>query len=72
MLYDDFMIVNVNGNPVQAEDGCTIEQLLEAHRDGSGPCAVEVNRTLVRKQDHPGFTLSDGDRVEIVTLVGGG
>ncbi|WP_391731112.1 sulfur carrier protein ThiS [Tautonia sociabilis] len=34
--------------------------------------AVEVNRTLVPRVRHAETTLSDGDEVEVVTLVGGG
>jgi sulfur carrier protein len=36
------------------------------------PCAVEVNARLVRKSEHPTHALAAGDRVEVVTLVGGG
>ena len=34
--------------------------------------AVEVNEQVVRRDEQAGRTLADGDRVEIVTLVGGG
>jgi sulfur carrier protein len=34
--------------------------------------AVERNRTLVRRADHATTVLTDGDVLEIVTLVGGG
>ena len=34
--------------------------------------AVEVNRELVRRADYADTTLHDGDKIEIVTLVGGG
>jgi sulfur carrier protein len=36
------------------------------------PCAVEVNRSLVPHRRHAEHALRDGDRVEVVTLVGGG
>jgi len=35
-------------------------------------CAVEVNRRVIPRRDHATATLVDGDRIEIVTLVGGG
>ena len=44
---------------------------MTAGRDGV-PCAVEVNRTLVPRSRHESHQLQDGDRVEVVTLVGGG
>jgi sulfur carrier protein len=34
--------------------------------------AVEVNRRLVRRAEHASTRLAEGDRVEVVTLVGGG
>jgi len=36
------------------------------------PVAVEVNRELVPRERQAAHRLADGDRVEIVTLVGGG
>ena len=47
------------------------ELLVELDLD-SRPCAVEVNRELVPRASHRDHQLTDGDRVEIVTLVGGG
>ena len=34
--------------------------------------AVELNRRVVPRAEHPTTILADGDRVEVVTLVGGG
>jgi thiamine biosynthesis protein ThiS len=34
--------------------------------------AVELNGALVPRAEHGATTLAEGDRVEIVTLVGGG
>jgi len=34
--------------------------------------AVERNRELVRRADHARTALCEGDRLEVVTLVGGG
>jgi len=34
--------------------------------------AVELNRRVVPRADHQTTVLLDGDRVEVVTLVGGG
>jgi thiamine biosynthesis protein ThiS len=36
------------------------------------PCAVEVNEALVPHRERAARDLTDGDRVEVVTLVGGG
>ncbi|HEY6008191.1 MAG TPA: sulfur carrier protein ThiS [Geobacteraceae bacterium] len=34
--------------------------------------AVELNGEIVRASEHPGTGLKDGDRLEVVRLVGGG
>jgi thiamine biosynthesis protein ThiS len=34
--------------------------------------AIELNGQVVRKPDHAATTLRDGDRLEVVRLVGGG
>lgn len=66
------MTIVVNGEPRKVADHATIAELLEQLKLGQSACAVEVNRDLVPKPKHPGRVLTEGDRVEIVTLVGGG
>ncbi len=66
------MNVTVNGNREQLPDGQTVAALLEKLGLAARPVAVEVNRKLVRKKDHIRVALSEGDSVEVVTLVGGG
>ena len=34
--------------------------------------AVELNRAVLSRRDHAGREVRDGDKIEIVTLVGGG
>jgi len=62
----------VNGRSRTVESPCTVRRLLEILDMGAAPCAVEVNQELVPKRDHDNTPLAEGDRVEIVTLVGGG
>ena len=38
----------------------------------SGPVAVEVNGALVRRAEHDRTEIAPGDRLEVVTFVGGG
>ena len=61
----------VNGESKQT-DAATIEQLLVELGLAGQAVAVEVNRDVVPKKRHGLTELSDGDRVELVTLVGGG
>ena len=34
--------------------------------------AIELNGTVIRRTDHPATPLKEGDRLEVVRLVGGG
>ncbi|HTL53518.1 MAG TPA: sulfur carrier protein ThiS [Planctomycetota bacterium] len=64
--------VQVNGRPERLQAGTTIAQLLESMQLGKQRCAVEVNQQLVRRERHGSHELKDGDKIEVVTLVGGG
>ncbi|MEO0513254.1 MAG: sulfur carrier protein ThiS [Planctomycetota bacterium] len=66
------MEIVINGEPSDAPAGVSVRGLLELRELGSTPCAVEINRSLVPHREHAERTLEPGDRVEIVTLVGGG
>lgn len=66
------MQLSVNGQPRQIAEGATVAQLLDQLELTSRYVAVEVNRQLVPRQEHARHCLADGDRLEVVTLVGGG
>ena len=66
------MRLTVNDQPTDLPDGATIVTLLERLALPGTRVAIEVNRQLVRRADHPATVLRDGDVVEVVTLVGGG
>ena len=66
------MTLLVNGKPMAAADGTTVAGLLAALSMGEKKVAVEVNRELVIRKDWAAHILNDGDRVEVVTFVGGG
>ncbi len=66
------MEIIVNGQPRQVGDQTTLAQLIQALGLADNPVAAEVNNMLVPKKEHPSCTLGPGDRIELVTLVGGG
>ncbi len=66
------MQITVNGQPRSAADSLTVAGLLNELQLTGKPVAVEVNLELVPLQRHAEHRLAGGDRVEIVTLVGGG
>ena len=64
--------ITVNEEPRRLDQGLTVADLLrELGRDPSR-IAVEVNQEIVRRDEQPTRRLTEGDRIEIVTLVGGG
>jgi sulfur carrier protein len=62
----------VNGEARQLAQPTTIAQLLSELNLPRRGVAVEVNLQLVPRADHEQHQLRDGDRLEVVTLVGGG
>jgi thiamine biosynthesis protein ThiS len=62
----------VNGEPRQVAQGTTVAALLGELQLDSRQVAVEVNLELVPRATHGRCALVEGDRLEVVTLVGGG
>ena len=66
------MQVRINGEPRQIDQGTTLAQLVRQLEFDPRHIAVERNLELVPRTQHEQTQLSPGDRLEIVTLVGGG
>ena len=66
------MNVRVNGKPAVLPEESTVASLMENLKLGPRGVAVEVNEQLVVRKDWAATSLREGDRIEIVTLVGGG
>lgn len=61
----------INGNETETR-AATISLLLEELHILPGRVAIEVNRSVIKKTEHPSYLLKDGDLIEIVNFVGGG
>ncbi len=68
------MTVSVNGSPDRLPDGHTIADVVRDATGSPAPrgVAVALNGTVVRRGEWPATTLSDGDRVEVLTATQGG
>jgi len=64
--------LTVNGEPKSVPEGLTLDQLVRDLGLERNPIAVELNRQVVPRDRHGETRLAPGDRLEIVTLVGGG
>ena len=64
----------VNGEPLDldVEAGATVVLLLDRISVRRDAVAVELNGVVVPRQRHADTVLHDGDRLEVVTFVGGG
>jgi len=65
------MKLTLNGETKNTE-ARTIRDLLVELGLGDQAVAVEVNQQVIPKARHDQTSLSDGDAIELVTLVGGG
>jgi sulfur carrier protein len=66
------MRIEVNGERREVADGTTVSALLRELDVRQPHVAVEVNLEVVPRARHAETVLRDGDRLEVVTLVGGG
>ncbi|NLX96353.1 MAG: sulfur carrier protein ThiS [Rhodopirellula sp.] len=66
------MEIIVNGETRQVAEGATIAELLATLSLTGKFVAVELNREVIPRPRHGEQRLASGDRLEIVTLVGGG
>lgn len=67
----DQIEIIVNGEPVRLDAGANLARLLDL-RQPRPPFAAEVNKRHIRRNEYGNTPLAPGDKVEIVTLVGGG
>ncbi len=64
--------VVINGQPRSVNTGTTVSALIAELGLAGRPVAVERNREVVPRAQHASTVLAAGDRLEVVTFVGGG
>jgi sulfur carrier protein len=64
--------VIANGNPVELDDGASVDDLLRALGLGARWVVVERNGEPVERRHAATTRLADGDRLELVRAVAGG
>lgn len=68
----DCVQIQVNGEARQVGAGLTIIELLGELNIRSDRVAVEINLEIVDRNDFEQRSLRDGDRVEVISFIGGG
>lgn len=66
------MEIMLNGERKQVQDGLTVAKLLEQFSIQPERVVVEVNLTVLKREQVSTTVLKEGDQVEIVHFVGGG
>lgn len=66
------MRLHLNGEPRETPDLGTLADLARWLELPSFGSAIELNGEVIRRADHPATPLKEGDRLEVVRLVGGG
>jgi sulfur carrier protein len=64
--------IQLNGENHELAETCTLEELVRELSLTPQRVAIELNRSVVRRDQWAQTTLNEGDRVEIVHFVGGG
>jgi thiamine biosynthesis protein ThiS len=66
------MVVNLNGENKVVRQGITIAELLSELQIVPERVAVELNLNILDRSDFSRARLNEGDRLEIISFVGGG
>lgn len=66
------MIVRINGKEYAFEEEVPFLSVLEKFKIKKEAVAVELNRKILPKSRYNETIIKDGDKIEIVTFVGGG
>ena len=66
------MRITLNGQQETLDSATTLETLLARLKLEPIRVAVEINEDLIPRKTFADTAIHDGDRIEIVTLVGGG
>jgi sulfur carrier protein len=62
----------INGKADSIEGGVTVLDLLAAKKIDPAVVVVEVNKSIVKKENFGSAVMRDNDTVEILRFVGGG
>ncbi|MEU5182097.1 sulfur carrier protein ThiS [Streptomyces longwoodensis] len=66
------MRISVNGEPHEVAPGTALDAVVQSLTAAPSGVAAALNETVVPRAQWPATSLSDGDRVEVLTAVQGG
>ncbi|MCB5938831.1 sulfur carrier protein ThiS [Mediterraneibacter sp. 210702-DFI.3.120] len=65
-------MITINGKQIQLTSEMSVADYLEQNNYQINRIAVEMNEEILPKYNYSETMLKDGDRLEVVTFVGGG
>ncbi len=66
------MKITLNGEPREIAPNLSVTSLLENLELQSDRVAVEINLSILERSMYQSWVLTEGDRVEIISFIGGG
>jgi len=66
------MQIFVNGKAKEISEGIIVKTFIDTLRLNSKAIAVELNLKVVPKKEYDTKRLKEGDKIEIISFVGGG
>lgn len=69
---NQFLQIQVNGETRKTRAGTTVTELLHELDIRPDRVAVELNLQILDRQEFDRRALNDGDRVEVISFIGGG
>lgn len=66
------MTITLNGKEKKIESNCTLTELIESVGQKPQRIAVQLNGTVIKRDEYNQHTVQDGDMIEMLQFVGGG
>ena len=64
--------IQLNGKKLKVPTNSSIKDLLKKHRLNEEKIAIELNGTILPKQQYKKRKIKNNDKIEIVQFIGGG
>lgn len=65
-------MITINGEEKEGREGISITEMLEKEEFDKSRIAIEINGEIISKKDYNETLLHTGDKIEVVSFVGGG
>ena len=66
------MNIILNNESDEVHEGITIKEFLDDKKINTKYIAIEINKKIIPKSSYNNHELKDGDKIEIITAIGGG